>query len=122
MFSKKPPVIILCRAPPTTAAGRKAISTDRAKRLDCLLEFSVRATFSSRSKYSSTTAKMAPNWIRTVKVSHTGPLTPRSFSARSRCAVEETGRNSVRPSTTPRMIAFNQSFMETSLLGFDQFA
>src|SRR3954451_23164891 len=53
------------------------------------------------------TATIAPTWmtaVNAVTASESMSL-PSSFSAIVRCAVDETGRNSVRPSTIPRMIA-----------------
>jgi hypothetical protein len=48
---------------------------------------------------------MAPNCTTAVKAVTCGSSIFRSssFSATVRCAVLETGRNSVRPSTTPRI-------------------
>src|SRR6185312_13888890 len=53
---------------------------------------------------------MAPSWMITVKASHPAP-TPRARSATSRWAVEDTGMNSVRPSTIPRRIETIMSCM-----------
>ncbi len=60
----------------------------------------------SRKKYTSTAA-IAPTWMTAVNpttaLSSTGmPIRP---SVIFRCPVEETGRNSVRPSTIPRTMA-----------------
>src|SRR3954454_8495889 len=51
---------------------------------------------------------MAPNWITTSKISADGNRCLKSIrrSARIRWPVEETGRNSVTPSTTPRNAAW----------------
>ncbi len=53
------------------------------------------------------TAAIAPIWITAVNPVTAGSSTwrPRIFSAIVRCPVLEMGRNSVRPSTMPRMIA-----------------
>ncbi len=53
----------------------------------------------------TTTARMAPSWMITSKLSAFGPVNPRRWPARIRWPVEETGRNSVSPSTMPRMAA-----------------
>jgi hypothetical protein len=60
----------------------------------------------SRAKYRITAA-IAPIWITAVNPVTAGSSTsrPRIFSAIVRWAVLETGRNSVSPSTIPRMIA-----------------
>ena len=52
-------------------------------------------------------ATMAPNWMIAVKAVTAGSSTgcPSSFSAMVRWPVLDTGRNSVSPSTIPRMTA-----------------
>jgi len=59
-----------------------------------------------RAKYRKVAA-MAPSWMIAVYAVTTLASTgsPSSFSAIVRCPVDETGRNSVSPSTMPRMIA-----------------
>src|SRR5262249_30395010 len=53
---------------------------------------------------------MAPNWISTAKVlPKSSSSKPKKRCTNSRCPVEETGRNSVSPSTTPRTNALNRS-------------
>src|SRR5262245_58665720 len=53
---------------------------------------------------------MAPNWIRIAKVlPKSSSSKPKKRWTRSRWPVEDTGRNSVRPSTTPRTKALNRS-------------
>jgi hypothetical protein len=51
--------------------------------------------------------RMAPSWITTENVFQKASAsdTPSSASTTRRCAVELTGRNSVRPSTTPSSAA-----------------
>src|SRR3954452_13891866 len=51
---------------------------------------------------------MAPSWITTSKTVLPGPVNPISSAARIRWPVEETGRNSVTPSTMPRMTAISR--------------
>jgi hypothetical protein len=58
-----------CSSTPSTMAGRKATRIESAKRRDSGLDGRVTRTFHSRLKYSATTARMAPSWIRTMKVS-----------------------------------------------------
>src|SRR4029077_13245643 len=53
---------------------------------------------------------MAPNWISTAKVlPKSSSAKPKKRCTSSRCPVEETGTNSVRPSTMPRTIALIMS-------------
>src|SRR2546430_3517419 len=58
-----------------------------------------------------TAAMIAPTWITAVNPVTAGSSTLRSssFSVIVRCPVEDTGRNSVRPSTTPSTAAFQTS-------------
>src|SRR5882757_4860691 len=49
--------------------------------------------------------------MTTVKTSQLSLSSPRAFSATRRCAVEDTGRNSLKPSRNPRKIALTMSFM-----------
>src|SRR5206468_180431 len=50
-------------------------------------------------------ARMAPSWMKISKVSAVSPLNPSRWPATMRWPVDETGRNSVRPSTIPSRIA-----------------
>src|ERR1700680_653581 len=53
---------------------------------------------------------MAPNWISTAKVlPKSSSSKPKKRWTSRRCPVEDTGTNSVRPSTTPRKNALNRS-------------
>ncbi len=53
------------------------------------------------------TAAMAPVWMAISKDLSVSVCGRRSrFEARIKCAVDDTGRNSVRPSTIPRMTAW----------------
>src|SRR3989442_8275053 len=56
-------------------------------------------------------ARIAPTWMTAVNPVTAVSSTFRcsSFSTTVRCPVEETGRNSVSPSTMPRMTAFQSS-------------
>ena len=55
-------------------------------------------------------ARIAPNWIRTAKLlPKSSSLKPKNRCISKRCPVDETGMNSVNPSTTPRMIALIKS-------------
>src|SRR3989344_8344061 len=91
------------------------------------------ATFFSTSQsrnflqYRTTTARMAPLWMAISKVlANSDWATPRSRDARMRCAVEEMGRNSVKPSTTPKMraarslIIYRRLTLELGAQGQDQ--
>src|SRR5215831_19931041 len=61
---------------------------------------------------------MAPNWISTAKVlPKSASSKPKKRCTSSRCPVEETGRNSVRPSTTPRTNALNRSNVMSGYAG-----
>src|SRR5213080_4994269 len=48
---------------------------------------------------------MAPSWMTISKAAARGPTNPSAWPARIRWPVDETGRNSVAPSTSPRTIA-----------------
>src|SRR2546430_15224520 len=53
---------------------------------------------------------MAPNWISTAKVlPKSSSSKPKKRCTSNRWPVEDTGRNSVRPSTTPRTNALRRS-------------
>src|SRR5262245_27823685 len=53
---------------------------------------------------------MVPNWIRIAKVlPKSSSSKPKKRCTSSRWPVEDTGRNSVRPSTTPRTNALKRS-------------
>src|SRR3954463_7972435 len=53
-------------------------------------------------------ARIAPSWMMTLNAAHLSASKPRSSVARIRCPVDETGRNSVTPSTMPRMMAISR--------------
>src|SRR6476469_9621178 len=48
-------------------------------------------------------ARIAPSWMMTLNAAHFSASKPSSSVAKIKCPVEETGRNSVTPSTMPRM-------------------
>src|SRR6266581_105039 len=48
---------------------------------------------------------MAPSWMMISKAAARGPTNPSAWPTRIRWPVDETGRNSVTPSTSPRMMA-----------------
>ena len=78
-----------------TAVGKNAIKTF----------FQVLKLVTSFLKYSTTTAKIAPNCIaisQLFKKSESG--IPSNLEVSIRCPVEEIGKNSVTPSTTPKII------------------
>src|SRR5882724_3167623 len=64
---------------------------------------------------------MAPNWISTAKVlPKSSSSKPKKRCTSRRWPVEDTGRNSVRPSTTPRKNALRRSNDMTNSVGTDQ--
>src|SRR2546425_1697373 len=98
-------VIQWCVSSPTSAAGRNATSSARTRRRDSAAARPSFTTRHNRSRYSQTTARMAPSWMMISKAAARGPTKPSAWPARIRWPVDETGRNSVAPSTSPRMIA-----------------
>src|SRR5882757_7735684 len=64
---------------------------------------------------------MAPNWISTAKVlPKSSSAKPKKRCTSSRCPVEDTGMNSVRPSTIPRMMALMMSKVMKCSSGRDE--
>src|SRR5438309_1220384 len=98
-------VIQWCVRSPTSAAGRNATSNARTSRRDSATAMPSFTTRHNRSRYSQMTARMAPSWMMISKAAARGPTNPSAWPARIRWPVDETGRNSVAPSTNPRMIA-----------------
>src|SRR2546422_2238834 len=84
------------KARPSTAAGMKA--TIR-------FSHSFGSTRNRRARYSQITARTAPVWIAMSNTLPRSSFAPRRSLARIRCPVLEIGRNSVSPSTTPRISA-----------------
>ena len=62
----------------------------------------------SIARYSQVSATIAPSWM---KISNVGSPKPMIRDATIRCPVDDTGMNSVRPSTTPRTVAFRSSII-----------
>ncbi len=53
-------------------------------------------------RYSQITARIAPNWMKISKTSRFSfDMNARALPASIRCPVEDTGKNSVMPSTMP---------------------
>ena len=67
----------------------------------------------SFSKFSTTTARMAPSWMTTRNMSQKSLVTSSvtNWLSRSMCPVLETGSHSVMPSTSPYRAAFRSSTM-----------
>src|SRR5215216_2991840 len=60
-------------------------------------------------QYSATTERIAPSWMMISKLfTNSLPGSPSAWLARIRWAVDETGRNSVIPSMTPRIRAWRR--------------
>ena len=100
-----------CASAPITAAGRNAISTPMTKRARRPIgEHADRQLPQPRRNRSTA----APGSRRTGSAPRRSCRSPRrrsrrSCSTSSRCPVDETGRNSVRPSTMPRTTALIRS-------------
>src|SRR2546428_11700849 len=95
-----------CTRAPASRAGtvvvmRRAQPRGPAKPARALGRSRSRNTRRSRT----TTARIAPSWMKVSNVSDVWPLKPRRRPATMRCPVDATGRNSVRPSTIPSRIA-----------------
>src|SRR4249919_1633333 len=99
----------LPKASPRTAAGMKATTRFATKRCAARSEASPASTPRNFARYSQTTASIAPVWIARLNVLAFSPLKSRRSAARIRWPVLETGRNSVRPSTTPSTRALRRS-------------
>ena len=98
-------LIAFAKTRPSTAAGRNAMKRFATKRCAARSLKTPRATSKSLTRYSQHTARIAPAWITISKSFAFSPVYPRSEPATIRCPVDETGRNSVRPSTMPRIAA-----------------
>src|SRR5678815_427378 len=88
---------------PSTAAGIKATIRLRYKATSIL---------KNRARYSQTTASIAPVWITRLNTVERSSVAPIRSAARIRWPVLEIGRNSVRPSTTPRISALRRSLIQ----------
>ncbi len=98
-------LIALANTRPSRAAGRKAtirLRTNFCWRRSVNMPDSTRAM---RSRYSHITARIAPAWIAISNTLTFSPVKSSRLPARIRWPVEEIGRNSVKPSTRPMMIA-----------------
>ncbi len=101
---------------PSSTAGRKPISTFSVKR--CAWRWLGSATSVSRMRcqYTRMTAKMAPVWMAMSKTLALASSKPSSEPARIRWPVDEIGRNSVSPSTTPMTAALSSKTVSTRVL------
>src|SRR5689334_2537793 len=102
-------LIAPAKASPSSAAGRKAIRRFSTKRCAARSRGSPRATAKSLARYSQQTATMAPAWMTISNSFARSPVKFSSDPATIRWPVEDTGRNSVRPSTRPRIAATSRS-------------
>src|SRR5438874_475136 len=89
---------------PATSSGITATMTAIAKFRASASEPRLMTTRTIFSRYSHMTAKIDPSWIIVVKTPP-GSSKPSRRLPISRCAVDDTGRNSVTPWMTPRMAA-----------------
>ena len=99
-------------AAPATSAGsvvRNRSHTPRAP--EKARPGSERSSPANRWRSMTTTARMAPIWMKISKVAARAPVNPRRLPATIRWPVDETGRNSVRPSTIPRATATQRMCM-----------
>ena len=93
---------------PTTSAGTVAMTMRPIPAQPCKFDL-VPATAvprqgskaMNRCQYRKTTDRMAPNWIATSKLDAFSPTKPSRWPTMIRCPVEDTGINSVKPSTIP---------------------
>jgi len=70
------------------------------------INFFIISNFRSSFQYKITTAKIAPSWIIISKLFKNSVCVSFKISeAKIKCAVEEIGKNSVMPSTIPKIIA-----------------
>src|SRR6185369_3442425 len=69
-----------------------------------------------RARYSHTTASIAPVWIATKNTPARSSSKPSRLPARIRCPVLEIGRNSVTPSTRPRIRACRSEESKSGLV------
>ncbi len=94
---------------PITAAGRKAISTPNTNRRAFGSFGSAVAIDHKRVKYADRIASTAPSWMRIAKVLSASLSSPNTLWSSNRWPVEETGMNSVAPSSKPRNRAWSKS-------------
>ena len=97
--------IVSWRATPITPAGMLVRSMLRRKAHDAGSRRVPDTTSRNLEKNSTRTARIAPLWMATSKTRPGGRSSRRRSTARIRCPVEDTGRNSVKPSSAPSRIA-----------------
>src|SRR5215510_8738261 len=107
--AKRCALMKLPKRSPSTAAGMKATTRFATNRCAARSEPSPASTPRNFARYSQTIASIAPVWIAMSNVFAFSSLKPRRSPARMRWPVLETGRNSVRPSTTPSTRALRSS-------------
>ena len=105
----------LPNAMPSAASGMKAIAmfSSRRRASGSLVEFDRTVPIFARNSHM--TARIAPDWMTISNSLPRSSWKSSRLAARIRCPVLETGRNSVRPSTTPRMAAFSNSTGSTAV-------
>jgi hypothetical protein len=111
MGANRDALMALPKISPRMARGRKAMKRLSTRRLASGCRPRPEKVRITRSRYSQTTARMAPDWMT---ISNSLPRSSLKLSrspARIRCPVLEIGRNSVKPSTTPRISAFRSRMM-----------
>ena len=102
-------LMYLPKRSPKPIAGTQAMITWSTNFWDCLLVHKVLVTPIRRWRYSQQTAIIAPNWIIISKALPRSSLKFNRSPTKIKCPVLEIGKNSVRPSTTPKMRALNKS-------------
>ncbi|EEL57100.1 Undecaprenyl-diphosphatase [Bacillus cereus Rock4-2] len=70
----------------------------------------------NRFQNTTTTAKIDPNWITTSKTFALSSSNPIKCPVKIICPVDDTGRNSVNPSTAPMIKPINQSATSSASL------
>jgi len=107
-------VVIYKRAPATKAGS--VVSANRRQPFQPSSGFADRNSSNplKRSIETTTTAKIAPSWMKISNGAAFGPLNPSQCPTSTICPVDETGMNSVSPSTIPRMTAALQSVISMS--------
>ena len=95
-----------CIKRPITAAGKNAVNRLPVNLLDSA-DPRFRMTEMSFSLYIQTTAKIAPSWMNISKTFALSPVKESRLPASMRWPVDETGKNSVTPSTIPSINAFH---------------
>ena len=110
---KRCALMALPNSSPKTTAGTNPISTLSANRW--AWRSVGRATSVARifDQYTKITAKMAPVWMAMSNTLAFASSNPNNEPAKIRCPVEEIGKNSVSPSTTPMMAALSSNTAST---------